>query len=136
MLDMVYRMNAPTCISEAVEDDLILINLGTGLYYNMRQESAQAWQALAQGVRPSDLIAANAWNETQRARFQEHLQYLLNEQLLVSSPDSGHQVEAPQIDLTDVEDPFQADVFTDMREMLLLDPIHDASANLGWPHKA
>lgn len=136
MLDVAYRINAPTCISEAVEDDLILINLTTGLYYNMRHESAKAWQALEQGAKPSDLITANTWNETQCAQFQQYLQYLLDEQLLVICPDSGNQVEVPRIDLSDTQDPFQVDVFTDMQEMLLLDPIHDASADLGWPHKA
>lgn len=135
MLDNSYRLNEPSCIAEAVEDDLIVINLISGRYYNMRQQTVTIWQALAQGVTPATLLNANAWSSDQQKQFEQHVSFLIQEQLLVLVPDSTSQGDAPQIELDGQTNPFHVDVFTDMEEMLRLDPIHDANADTGWPHK-
>jgi hypothetical protein len=135
-LETHYRLNTPWCIAEAIEDDLIIINLATGRYYNMRQQSVSCWGALAQGVTPAELLVANTWDADQTSRFKNFLQYLLDEQLLVQQEVVVKSVEAPRIELIGDTQTFLVDVFTDMQEMLLLDPIHDASKNAGWPNKA
>jgi hypothetical protein len=136
LLNITYKMNAPACIAEAVEDDLIVINLNTGRYYNMRHETVATWRALTQGVAPEQLIAANNWSADQTSRFKAHVQHLLDEQILVPSVEQIEVPAAPCIEINHAHEPFQVDVFTDMEEMLLLDPIHDASTDAGWPHKA
>lgn len=136
MLDNQYRLNAPSCIGEAIEDDLIVINLGTGRYYNIRNEGVAIWQALTQGVTSSALIAANDWTDQQIHLFKEYVRFLVEEQLLVALPAMIEAPPTPCIELHHADKPFQVDVFTDMEEMLLLDPIHDASADAGWPQKA
>jgi hypothetical protein len=136
MLDLRYQMNAPSCIGEAVEDDLIVINLISGRYYNMRHEAAVSWLALTQGVSPAELISSNAWSREQVLRFKAYVQYLLNEQLLILLTQDIKVPESPIIKISDSEESFHVDAFTDMEEMLILDPIHDASLDTGWPHKA
>lgn len=143
VLESSYRLNAPACIAEAVEDDLIIINLDSGRYYNIRHQTVEVWHALSQGVSPAELLQANDWNAVLQDSFKNHIQFLLDEGLLVPSDDSvtqtAAQAEVPKIDLAGADNTdtlFHADVFTDMQEMLLLDPIHDADANVGWPHKA
>ena len=136
MIDCSYQLNTPSCIAEAVDDDLIVINLATGRYYNMRHEAVACWHALTQGSTPADLLAANDWDDTQQARFNGFVQYLLLEQLLVPSPEPAPDRDERRIVCEAGREPFHIDVFTDMEEMLLLDPIHDASVDTGWPHKA
>ncbi len=136
MLERSYRLNAPACIAEAVEDDLIIINLSSGRYYNIRHETVAVWQALTQGVTPANLLQVNDWDAQLQERFNAHLQFLLDEALLVPHDELLVAVDAPHINLADANNPFHVDVFTDMQEMLLLDPIHDTDANVGWPHKA
>ena len=136
MLNVQYRLNSPSCIGEAIEDDLIIINLQTGRYYNMRHEAVACWQALMQGVTPAELVSVNAWGGDQTLRFQRFVQYLLEEQLLTLQEAPVDKAVAPVVELSMVEKPFHVDVFTDMEEMLLLDPIHDASVDIGWPNKA
>lgn len=131
-----YRLNSPACIAEAVENDLIIINLSSGRYYNIRHETVAVWQALTQGVTPVNLLQANEWDVQLQERFKAHIQFLLDDALLVPDNELLAAVDAPRIDLADADNPFHVDVFTDMQEMLLLDPIHDADANVGWPHKA
>ena len=136
VIDCSYKLNAPSCIAEAVEDDLIVINLATGRYYNMRHETVACWRALSQGVTPADLLAANDWNSVQQASFTQLVQQLVEEQLLIVSSEPAPAGDAPRIECSSGHEPFHVDVFTDMEEMLLLDPIHDASVDTGWPHKA
>jgi hypothetical protein len=136
MLEISYRLNSPSCIAEAVDDDLIVINLATGRYYNMRHETVACWQALIQGITPAALLAGNTWEIMQVTRFKDFVTYLVDEQLLVQQQSLPDNAMAPNIELGMRNDPFMIDVFTDMEEMLLLDPIHDASTDAGWPHKA
>ena len=135
MLKKSYRLNSPSCIAEAVDGDLIVINLASGRYYNMRHETVSVWNALTSGVSPSDLILGNTWNNVQQLNFQKHVQFLLNEQLIVALSNLTIGLKTPEILINEVGESFHVDVFTDMEEMLRLDPIHDASADTGWPNK-
>jgi hypothetical protein len=138
MLHAHYRLNTPNCISEVIDGDLIVINLSTGRYYNMRGISVRFWQALAQGASPSSIAAANNWNEIQQSSMLHFLESLIEEGLLVINDGSAQHVESEVLLIPILEDaPFQMDVFTDMEEILGLDPIHEADTKeAGWPTKA
>jgi hypothetical protein len=135
MLEKSYKLNSPSCIAEAVDGDLIVINLASGRYYNMHHETVFAWNALTSGISPSDLILGNTWNNAQQLNFQKYVQFLLNEQLIVALSGQTLGLKAPEILINEVGESFYVDVFTDMEEMLKLDPIHDANADTGWPNK-
>lgn len=133
-----FRLNAPNCISEEIEGDLIVINLSTGRYYNMRGISVKLWQALANGASPSSIIAANNWSMAQQSSMLRFLESLLEEGLLTKN-DTPAQHIAPEVLTISIleDDPFKMDVFTDMEEILGLDPIHEADTkDAGWPTKA
>lgn len=136
MLGQRFKLNTLACIAEAVENDLIVINLHSGRYYNMRGETVASWQALIRGVAPGELISANTWDSSQIEHFKGFVQYIIDENLLVPQEAPTAQMAAPHIELGGGAEPFLVDVFTDMEEMLMLDPIHDASVDSGWPHKA
>ena len=135
MYDVSYRLNSPNCIAEAVEDDLIVINLFSGKYYNMRGAAALAWESLLNGTTPSQLLSVNNWTESQTQAFGQFLQLLVDESLIVEQTKAGSPELPMVILISDDPTPFQVDVFTDMEEMLRLDPIHEADSNIGWPHK-
>lgn len=138
MLDTNYRLNSPNCISEEIEGDLIIINLSSGRYYNMRGSSVGLWQRLAEGALPSSIGEANKWDATQLALMARFLESLIEEGLLVKT-DVPAQHVAPESLLIPAPDDnsFQMDIFTDMEEILGLDPIHEAdTTDAGWPTKA
>lgn len=138
MLNTHYRLNSPNCISEEIEGDLIVINLSTGRYYNLRGPSVRLWQKLAEGTPPSLIGEANKWGETQLHLMTRFLESLIEEGLIVKN-DVQTQYVAPQELLIQTLDDnsFQMDIFTDMEEILGLDPIHEAdTTDAGWPTKA
>jgi hypothetical protein len=45
-----FRVNAPAVVSEAFEDEVVIIHLESGAYYSLDQSGAAIWQLLQQGV--------------------------------------------------------------------------------------
>jgi hypothetical protein len=133
-----FRLNAPNCISEEIEGDLIVINLSTGRYYNMRGISVKLWQALVNGASPSSIITANNWSVIQQSSMLRFLESLMEEGLLVKNDTPAQHVAQEVLFISTLEDDlFQMDVFSDMEEILGLDPIHEADIkDVGWPNKA
>lgn len=133
-----FRLNAPNCISEEIEGDLIVINLSTGRYYNMRGISVKLWQALVNGASPSSIITANNWSVIQQSSMLRFLESLMEEGLLVKNDTPAQHVAQEVLFISILEDDlFQMDVFSDMEEILGLDPIHEADIkDAGWPNKA
>lgn len=136
MLESSYKINAPDCICEEVESDLIVINLLSGRYYNMRGASVSAWNMIVAGVTPAQLIKANTLTVEQQQAFEEYMTLLIKEELIVAATQESAEMVVLSIMLNNETSPFQVDIFTDMEEMLRLDPIHEADTNLGWPNKA
>jgi len=136
LLNSSYKINAPDCICEEVEGDLIVINLLSGRYYNMRGASVIAWNAIIAGVAPSQLIKASDLTAEQLIAFEHYTGVLVKEELIVTTEQESTKVDVLPLIIHDEASPFQVDIFSDMEEMLRLDPIHEADANLGWPHKA
>jgi len=135
MYEISYQLNSPNCIAEAVEDDLIVINLFSGKYYNMQGAAVHAWHALLNGAKPSQLLNANDWTEAEEQAFRHFLQLLVDESLIVAHARTINTELPLTILINDETSSFKVEVFTDMEEMLKLDPIHDADADIGWPHK-
>jgi hypothetical protein len=137
-----FRVNKPTVTYETIEGESVVINLETGSYYSLRAIGSEIWESLAAN-RAVELIVDDLsalYNATRVQVEQSVIQLigeLRQEQLIVpdgaiGSSASGSQ--APSVAST-VKSEFQAPVlqkFTDMQELLLLDPIHDVDA-AGWP---
>jgi len=102
----------------------------------MRGASVSAWNMIVAGVTPAQLIKANTLTVEQQQAFEEYMTLLIKEELIVAATQESAEMVVLSIMLNNETSPFQVDIFTDMEEMLRLDPIHEADTNLGWPNKA
>ena len=138
-----YRLNQPTVISEVVDGEAVIVNLDSGAYFSLRDTGCVIWNLLIQGMPLADVVktVGNRYGEAGHvidAAVQALVAELLRENLLVAansaalpqdlalSPGAGNGDRLP----------FHTPVlekFTDMAELLLLDPIHDVQGT-GWPH--
>ena len=137
-----FRINTPTVTHETIDGEAVIINLDSGNYYSLIESGAMIWALLERGASASEV--QNLVQQTYQGNaadidhgVQELLAQLQQENLVV--PVDG----APAVDLTEVlssqnghEKPvFNAPAlnkFSDMQELLLLDPIHDVD-EAGWP---
>lgn len=132
-----------------VDGEAVIVNLDTGAYYTTEGAGCDAWQLLASGRTLGEVITLL------RDRYvaadgdiEEYLQLLITTFLaeglmVVLHPDDP----APGDDGTkgdgglhpvDTRSPFEpADLvsYSDMKGLLLLDPVHEVDVR-GWPHAA
>ena len=128
-------------IHETLDGEVIVVNLDTGVYYSLSGVAAEIWAEVARGASAAQAVdeldarydANGSDLETAVARFVEELE---REQLIAADGDA-----APR-SATTVNGAARAAFvepvlhkYTDMQELLLLDPIHEV-AETGWPSPA
>lgn len=140
-----FRVNAPAVVSEAFEDEIVIIHLESGAYYSLDQSGAAIWQWLQGGMSLTEI--SNRLSTAYRLDAEEiarmvppFIAELTQEQLIVpvgeqacnglSPAPLGHDGRAVNVPFTRPT----LTKFTDMQDLLLLDPIHDVGSS-GWPMK-
>jgi hypothetical protein len=134
-----FRMNAPQVVGEVLDDEVILVNLENGAYYSLNSTGSEIWVLIRGGVPFNEVVDVlktryPAMSGQMEMGVKNFLRSLREESLIVSC-------EAPQESSTPPQLPLAAKAFappefskyTDMADLLLLDPIHDVDED-GWPH--
>ena len=137
--EIVYKFNAPRMIHETIEKETVVIDTESGVYFSITGCGYLMVQALDQGADVSMLTAhlAAAYGlapDTLRPTVEAFVATLAAEALIVPVA-VGKPVAAGTLVVAD--EPFAPPVlekFTDMHDLLLMDPIHEVS-DAGWPHR-
>lgn len=140
---MRYQINTPAVLDEIIEHEVILIHLDKGVYYNTEHTGADIWRGLKNGwddTAISEYIACrySIGTETARMCVDDFIRTLEAEQLITRDPEArGGKTMAPRLEESAVPRPFEPphlSKYTDLQELLLLDPIHDIDTT-GWPQR-
>jgi hypothetical protein len=135
-----FVLNSPTVIGEAIDGEVMVINLVSGIYYNLTGTGAAAWPLLAAGVPVhaivSALSASSAADPAALAGdFQAFVDRLIAESILrVAAPDALPAVVAQQ-PVPARYTGFDLHRYDDMRALLVVDPVHEVG-DFGWPPPA
>jgi hypothetical protein len=130
----------PSVVHETFGDETVIVNLDTGSYYSAQGISSFIWRLVEGGALESDILRhiksefAGDSGEISRAS-RAFLDQLVEEALVICQTDGllgdrlpGNEIYAP-------DKAFSVPTlqkYTDMEEMLLLDPIHEVDEQ-GWP---
>jgi hypothetical protein len=128
-----YTTKLPNLVSRQFDDEVILANFETGLYYSLIGSAADIWLGLDAGANVEEIITALAVTDDADPRLEVSgfMERLVAEGVvapLASPPD--RRPWAPQFSI-----PFKPpslDFFDDLRDLLFLDPVHDVT-EAGWP---
>ena len=134
-----FRISDKDVVHELVEGEVLAINLESGTYYSMPGISAQIWLALVSGTSLEAVVGSlveayegeRAIIESTVAQFFEKLK---SERLIVSDAVAADAAVFPAASNRQ-KLPFAepvVEIYTDMQDLLLLDPIHDVD-EAGWP---
>ena len=129
---------------DVVEDEAVIVNLETGDYYSLKGVGADIWNLMGSAATNRQII--NHINQRYKGSRQEIengvaqlLEQLQAEGLIIPS-DSAREISALSPPQPEASRPvFSLPVlekYNDMQELLLLDPIHEADAQEGWPNPA
>lgn len=132
-----FSTSNPALVSRRFDDEIVIANYQTGAYYSLTGSGAEIWLALDAGFAADEVasvLAANspAQDEARRA-VAEFVDRLAGDEIILPleaapprrdwSVPAGFTYSAPSFER-----------FDDLRDLLLLDPVHDVD-EAGWPLK-
>ncbi|MBM3181572.1 MAG: PqqD family protein [Chloroflexi bacterium] len=139
-----FRINTPRVVHQTIDGETIIIDFDNGAYFSIAGVGAVIWEQIAQNASVNDIVHALTQRyagdhsdiETEVERFLSELQC----EALIAPLDRAPS--APRRATPAMPDPnlaslpaFQAPSlhkYTDMQDLLLLDPIHEVDEQ-GWP---
>jgi Coenzyme PQQ synthesis protein D (PqqD) len=142
MSEVCYRVNAPSVIYEKFDDELVAINLETGVYHSLAGPAADAFELLGEDATQSEVAEALSTRYTANldvisAALEPFFDQLRKEDLIcpveTRKPRGAVQVKNGAASL-----PFSAptlEAYRDLQSLFLLDPVHEVGEE-GWPSPA
>lgn len=135
-------MNSPHVIAETVGGETTIVNLGTGHYFSLQGSGADIWAALERGVSPEGVVRELcARHVADDGRIEGAVADLVDELVLaelIVAEEGEEEPAPPGCPDGGARTPFVAPTlttYTDMQDIILLDPVHEVDPS-GWPHAA
>jgi len=138
-----FRINHPNVIHETIDKEVVIVNLDSGNYYSLESIGADIWDSIDLEASLPDIIGviSRKYEGDQNSIIDGidlFISQLLEEELIGTQEPKEpltKSITNPSVKLEE-KSPFTAPVlikFTDMQDLLLLDPIHEVNEQ-GWPH--
>lgn len=138
------KVNEPHVVHETIDGETVLLNLRKGLYYSLNDSGSALWDYIQITGDPGaaiDLLTTDGQADHDKtiSSVKQFLNELVEEELLVNGKDTNPASETEMNSAaeslkslaTDFSPPAMSK-YTDMQDLLLLDPIHDVEEE-GWP---
>jgi len=136
---MRYVVDPSRVSHDRLQDEVIIINAASGAYYSGSGTAADVWTLISQGTTVSDAarVLASAYAcEEARVIVDIHkcVRSLLERGLIQESNDDTqpHKTSIPPQAARTVWTAPEFDEYTDMWDLIQLDPIHEVG-DAGWP---
>ena len=137
-----FAINSPAVVSEIIDGEAVIMNLKSGHYFSIQGSGALIWDWIGQGHSLGSLIestnkAFSAEPDHIATHVHRFIDALLEHELVrpIERVDEAAASPPAPAEVTGSPAPFEVplvEVFNDMQDLLLLDPIHDVD-DTGWP---
>ncbi|MBR8831086.1 MAG: hypothetical protein N5P05_003793 [Chroococcopsis gigantea SAG 12.99] len=137
-----YQVNSNQIAHESIEDEIVIIHLDNGNYFNLQGTGGSIWNGIVEGKSTKDIISYLVNNyEVQESAIIESVKnfidQLMSEELIIESNETTRD-DGPHLSLTPTDrkalfTPPVLEKYEDMQDLLLLDPLHDVNESVGWP---
>lgn len=122
------RVKSHSVIYDIIEGEAVVMNLEAGVYYSFNLPATKIWEFIVEDSPAEENLMKNAG--------QHNIGFIdfLVEQALVVREKIETQHPSLQNNLSGELGTAEWQVFSDMKDLLLLDPVHDIALNeQGWP---
>ncbi len=136
-----YQLDSTNIATEIFDNEAVLINIPQGKYYNVRGNTGiRILEMLREPTSFESIIStiSNGFetdNETDlKTELEGFINQLANENIIIPAT----EVSSFEIEDTDFKYPYEKaelEIFDDMQELIMLDPVHDVESFKGWPQK-
>ncbi|MBD2603490.1 PqqD family protein [Scytonema hofmannii FACHB-248] len=143
--NQVFQVNNPQVVCEMIDGEVVIVHLEKGYYYSLLKTGADVWSKIERRIDSHSLIqemtqAYDGSAEEIATAIEEFLENLQREELIIA--DSTMESVNTDNNIKEIAEitnkpRFQKPMlekFTDMEDLLLLDPIHEVDVEAGWPN--
>lgn len=140
-----FKINTSKVVHETIDNEVIIINFDNGNYYSLNTVGAEIWSCIERNPTVNEIInvITNRYEGNPEVIKQDVTQLITDlkrEELIVlegEQKDQSHQESNSKLEINESKErpKFEKpglNKYTDMQEMLLLDPIHEVDET-GWP---
>lgn len=139
-MDRLFRVNTPAVVAEIIDGEAVIMNLKSGNYFSTENIGSVVWQWIEDGLTFRQMLdLMNKRFAAERERIEPALTLfmsdLLSHELVREEAAEDTRIAAPARDPLVNLSGFSApvlNVYADVKDLLLIDPIHDVS-EVGWP---
>ena len=140
-MDRLFKPNAPAVVSEIIDGEAVIMHLRSGSYYSTEHVGSEVWAWLEQGLSRGQILdsLASRYPVAPPAlvdSLDSFLAELVAQDLVREvAGEPAKPTPAEPLPTNGAARPFAApvlNVYSDMKDLLLLDPIHDVD-DIGWP---
>jgi hypothetical protein len=117
-----FKIANADIVHESFGGDLVVLNLGSGQYFGLNTSGAALWTAIVNGHKTTEIVQGEA-----AVTFAAQLVEL---GLIVANDEQASQVLVTPIVLAEAP---VIEVYDDLADLIVADPIHDVDAEVGWP---
>jgi hypothetical protein len=137
-----YGVNPRKVVHQTIDDEAIIIQFDTGIYYSLAGAGAKIWGQLAGGCSVDEIVSSleqhyEADPGELRTAVESLVEQLAQEDLIepgaAATPALGTNGDGGRPAVRSAFQPPVLDKFTDMQDFLLVDPIHEVDVS-GWPY--
>lgn len=135
---MFYKHNLEQVAAEEFDGEFVLIHFARGTYFSLRHAAVDVWRQFSNGASPAQVAGRigdrfSVAGEAACAELKRSIQVLIDEELLC-------EVEAPGPPVEDWSSEVWAapavEVYSDLQDLIVLDPVHEVDSSTGWPRRA
>lgn len=128
-----YAINAPDVVAEDFDGKIVILNLADGRYFSLEGIASQIWSLLVAGSSPAAIFESIESREPSLTRrSSEFVDRLIELKLIRPQEFETGNTPGPIDENWSGEEP-RIEVFDDLAELILADPIHDVDEQAGWP---
>ncbi len=137
-----FKVNVPHVSAEWMDDEVMIINLDTGNYFSITGIGAEVWRMIEEGCSSAAIMAEMQARyrgdaDQMQSALAAYTSQLEQEHLIVPAESAGAgSVQSKTPMAVDTQPEFTPPVlekYTDMQDLLLIDPIHEVDDEQGWP---
>lgn len=122
--------------AEEFDGEYVVLDVGSGRYFSLASGTALVWQGLAEGYSIEALCADLEASSPIREQIETVVSQFIDYGLLKPAPREPVAGSAPlSKSISSQGLTFELDVFNDLADLLVSDPVHDVDEGAGWPHR-
>ena len=124
-----FKIGSPDVVFEEFGGEMVVLNLASGQYFGLNPAGAACWHAIVSGASIAD-VGDRPDIRTTLSVFAQRLQ-----ELGLVVPADGETPTGQPTTVLDFQGTPSVEVFNDLADLIVADPIHDVDVGAGWPVK-